>query len=70
MNHGDCDYRRDVTMNNSRAYTRGRILAAGSWQSWREGDAISLSKTGDTLAWSFELPAKEFILFAFDHGQP
>jgi hypothetical protein len=66
LNHGDGDYRRDVTMRNPRGYTRGRVLAQGSWESWLEGHAIAFTQTGNVLAWSFQLPGKNFILFAFD----
>ncbi|MCX5759084.1 MAG: hypothetical protein NTU83_11365 [Candidatus Hydrogenedentes bacterium] len=66
LNHGDGDYRRYATMRNPRGYTRGRVVAEGSWESWREGEAIQFTQTGDALAWSFQLPAKSFIVFAFD----
>ncbi len=65
LNHGDSEYRRDATMKNPRGYTQGRVLAAGSWKGCREGDAIQFTKSGESLAWSFELPAKEFVIFAF-----
>jgi hypothetical protein len=66
LNHGDMDCRRDASMKNPLGYTRGRVIAEGSWKTWREGDAIQFAKTGNALAWSFPLPAKQFILFALE----
>jgi len=67
LNHGDADYRRDATMRNPRGYTRGRIMAEGSWESWRVGESLHFTQTGAALAWSFQIPPKSFALFAFDN---
>ena len=66
LNHGDGNYRRDATLKNPRGYTRGRVLAEGTWESWRTGDPIHLTRTGETLGWSFEIPPKSFVVFSFD----
>ncbi len=65
MNHGDMHYRRDAEMRNGHGFTSGRVLAQGDWQAFHEGDSIEFTDTGDTLAWSFDLPPKSFALFEF-----
>ena len=65
MNHGDMPYRRDAVMKNPRGYTKGRIIAEGTWQGWRPGNEITFTKTGDALAWSFEMSPKSLVLFGF-----
>ncbi|MBI4558989.1 MAG: hypothetical protein HY706_15510 [Candidatus Hydrogenedentes bacterium] len=65
MNHGDMNYRRDAGMNNVRRFNHGEIVARGSWEGWTSGETRQFSKSGDTLAWSFELPPKSFIIFQF-----
>ncbi|HUW60094.1 MAG TPA: beta-galactosidase trimerization domain-containing protein [Candidatus Bathyarchaeia archaeon] len=63
MNHGDMDYRRDATLRNPDGFTCGRIAARGTWEGWSEGAVIDFDKTGETLAWSFSIPPKSFVLF-------
>jgi len=70
MNHGDGDYRRDATMRNPRGYAHARVLAEGSWESWRAGGTVSFARTGGTVTWSFSLPAKHFVVFAFGAASP
>ena len=62
MNHGDMGCRRDATMKNPDGFTQGRVVAQGTWQSWRPGPNLAFTEEGDTLAWSFDLPSKSFIL--------
>jgi hypothetical protein len=65
MNHGDMFYRRDATMKNRRGFTTSRIVAQGTWETWRPGKDINVTQTGDVLAWSFDMPPRSFILFEF-----
>jgi hypothetical protein len=65
MNHGDSPYRRDASMKNPDGFTTGRIVAQGTWEGWTEGAALAFDRTGETLAWSFSLKPKSFVLFAF-----
>ena len=65
MNHGDMPYRRDATMKNPQEFTRGRLIAQGTWEGCQEGARLSFDRSGDTLAWSFQLPPRSFVLFEF-----
>jgi hypothetical protein len=65
MNHGDSPYRRDASMKNPDGFTTGRVVAQGTWEGWTEGAALAFDRTGETLAWSFSLEPKSFVLFAF-----
>jgi hypothetical protein len=66
QNHGEMDYRRDVAMKNNHRFTRGRVVAQGTWEGWRPSDELQFAKTGDTLKWSFQMAPKSFTLFEFD----
>jgi len=70
MNHGDMPYRRDATMKNPRGFTHGKIAARGTWEGFQPGGEIAFSKTGQTLAWSFDLLPKSYILFQFRKAEP
>jgi hypothetical protein len=50
MNHGDMTCRRDATMRNPRGYTKGRVLAEGTWEGWRSGAPLQFTQAGDTDA--------------------
>lgn len=63
MNHGDMPYRRDASMRNPDGFSHARVLAKGTWQGWAAGDVVAFQRQGETLAWSFDLPPKSFILF-------
>jgi len=65
LNHGDMAHRRDATLRNSWGLTAGRVVARGTWESAEPGGEVAFSKTGDTLAWSFEMAPKSFVLFEF-----
>lgn len=66
MNHGDMPYRRDAAMKNPRGFTSARVTAKGTWEGWQQGAQLSFDRSGETLAWSFQLPAKGFVLFEFN----
>ncbi len=63
MNHGDMPYTRDLRMKNPDGFARAHVIAKGTWEGWSAGSAVNLSERGGTLAWSFDLPPKSFILF-------
>ena len=63
MNHGDMDYRRDAALKNLEGFTEGRVAAEGTWEGWGAGEPLAFDKTGESLAWSFAIPPKSFILF-------
>ena len=65
MNHGDMSYRRDAIMKNPDAFATGRVVAQGTWEGWKEGGPVAFDEMGDTLAWSFSVPPKSFIVFQF-----
>ena len=65
MNHGDMAYRRDAVMRNPLGFTAGRVLAQGTWEACRSGGGLRFTRSGDTLAWSFDMPPKSFVLFEF-----
>jgi len=67
MNHGNMDYLREATMNNPDNFTKGRVVAQGTWEEWSPQEAIAFDQAGDILAWSFSIPPKSFILFEFAH---
>jgi hypothetical protein len=66
QNHGDMEYRRDATMKNPRHYTKGRVVAKGTWEGWQPGDELQFAQAGATLKWSFHMAPKSFILFEFN----
>ena len=50
-----------AALRNPDGFTRGRIAAQGKWEGWREGGDIAFDRVGQTLAWSFVIPAKRFV---------
>jgi hypothetical protein len=69
MNHGDMAYRRDATLHNPYGFTLARVVAEGTWEEWHRGREIALTENGDSLAWSFEMRPKSFVLFEFRKGR-
>jgi len=65
MNHGDSPYRRDALLRNPFGFTAGSVAAQGTWEAWHSGQTIDLTEDGNTLAWSFHVPPKSFVLFEF-----
>lgn len=63
MNHGDMPYRRDAVVRNPRGYERVRVVAQGTWEGAKPGEAVQLTETGKRLAWHFDMPPKSFALF-------
>ncbi len=63
MNHGDMPYRRDASMRNPDGFSKVYAAAKGTWEGWAPGDPVALERRDKTLAWSFDLPPKSFILF-------
>jgi hypothetical protein len=67
MNHGNMAYLRDATMKNPDNFTKGRVVAQGTWEEWSPQGAIAFDQMGDILAWLFSIPPKSFMLFEFAH---
>ncbi|GEM_PF-1950261 len=65
MNHGDSAYRRDAIVKNPDNFTKGRVVAQGTWEGRKPGGPVEFDETGETLTWSFYMPPKSFILFRF-----
>lgn len=65
MNHGDMACRRDASLRNPQEYTRCQIIAQGTWEHWTSGGDMVFSQTGNSLAWSFDMPPKSFAIFRF-----
>jgi hypothetical protein len=69
MNHGDMNCRRDIALRNARGYARVRTLAQGTWQSWTPGEQLTVDASGGELKWSYNAPAKSFVLFALEGAE-
>ena len=67
MNHGDMAYRRDATMKNPDGFSKGRVVAKGTWEGWTPGGSLALERESRTLKWSFDLAPKSFVLFELSH---
>ena len=65
LNHGDMSCRRDAILKNSYGFTSAQVVVQGTWESWHPGGPVTCSRSGATLAWTFSMSPKSFVLFRF-----
>ena len=57
--------RRDAVMANPHGFASAKVLAQGTWEGYETGPDVRFDQTGKTLAWSFDMAPKSFVLFEF-----